>query len=194
MFRAELAVAAAGAVLGIHPFNQPDVQLAKTLAQEAMDGTAEQGDPPAEVSSDDADALAEQAEAWLRTIRPGDYPAIQAYLPMNEPVGAALESIREDLRQRYQVATTVGYGPRFLHSTGQLHKGGPPNGLFLQIVDEPALDLAVPDTGYTFGQLISAQSVGDYRAMRQRERRVLRVNVGGDRARGLAALRAALRG
>jgi transaldolase/glucose-6-phosphate isomerase len=194
MFRAELAVAAAGAVLGIHPFNQPDVQLAKTLAQEAMDGTAEQGDPPAEVSSDDADALAEQAEAWLRTIRPGDYLAIQAYLPMNEPVGAALESMREDLLQRYQVATTVGYGPRFLHSTGQLHKGGPPNGLFLQIVDEPALDLAVPDTGYTFGQLISAQSVGDYRAMRRRERRVLRVNLGGDRARGLAALHAALRG
>ena len=194
MFRAEMAVAAAGAVLDIHPFNQPDVQLAKSLAKKAMEGSAEQGDPPVEISGRDVDALAAQAQVWLSTIRPGDYVAIQAYLPMNESIGTALESIRDDLQQRYQAATTVGYGPRFLHSTGQLHKGGPPTGLFLQVVDEPAHDLAVPETDYTFGQLIAAQSVGDYRAMLQRERRVLRVNLGGDRVQGLAALQAALRG
>jgi transaldolase/glucose-6-phosphate isomerase len=170
------------------------VQLAKTLAQEAMEGTAEKGDPPVELSCDDADALAGQAEAWLGTIRPGDYPAIQAYLPMSESVGTALESIREDLQKRYRVATTVGYGPRFLHSTGQLHKGGPDRGLFLQIVDEPGIDLAVPETDYTFGRLIAAQSVGDYRAMHQRNRRVLRVNLGSNREEGLAALQVALRG
>ena len=169
-------------------------ELAKSLAKEAMEGSAEQGDPPVEISGRDVDALAAQAQVWLSTIRPGDYVAIQAYLPMNESIGTALESIRDDLQQRYQAATTVGYGPRFLHSTGQLHKGGPPTGLFLQVVDEPAYDLAVPETDFTFGQLIAAQSVGDYRAMLQRERRVLRVNLGGDRAQGLVALQAALRG
>ena len=194
MFRAEMAVAAAGAVLGIHPFNQPDVQLAKTLAQEAMEGKTENVEAPVEVSSDDAEALAEQAKVWLGTIRPGDYLAIQAYLPMTTSIDAVLQSIRADLHGRFGIATTVGYGPRFLHSTGQLHKGGPGSGLFLQIVDEPAVDLAVPETNYTFDGLIAAQSVGDYQAMRQRDRRVLRVNVGGSRAEGLAAIQAALSG
>jgi transaldolase/glucose-6-phosphate isomerase len=194
MFRAEMAIAAAGAVLGIHPFNQPDVQLAKTLAQEAMEGKTENVEAPVEVSSDDAEALAEQAKVWLRTIRPGDYLAIQAYLPMTTSIDAVLQSIRADLHGRFGIATTVGYGPRFLHSTGQLHKGGPGSGLFLQIVDEPAVDLAVPETNYTFDGLIAAQSVGDYQAMRQRDRRVLRVNVGGSRAEGLAAIQAALSG
>jgi transaldolase/glucose-6-phosphate isomerase len=193
MFRAEMATAAAGAVLGIHPFNQPDVQVAKTLAKEAMEGTGEQGDPPVEVSAANLQTLQDQATTWLSTIRPGDYLAIQAYLPMNPTVGSVLESIRGDLQRRFRLATTVGYGPRFLHSTGQLHKGGPGSGLFLQIVDEPGLDLAVPETDYTFGRLIAAQSVGDYQAMHQRDRRVLRVNLGGHRSDGLAALQAALR-
>jgi transaldolase/glucose-6-phosphate isomerase len=187
-------VAAAGAVLGIHPFNQPDVQLAKTLAQEAMEGQAEDVEPPVEVSGDDAEALVEQAKAWLGTIRPGDYLAIQAYLPMAPSTDGVLQSIRSDLHGRFRVATTVGYGPRFLHSTGQLHKGGPGSGLFLQIVDEPAVGLAVPETNYTFDGLIAAQSIGDYQALRQRDRRVLRVNVGGNRVEGLAALRVALNG
>ena len=194
MFRAEMATAAAGAVLGIHPFNQPDVQLAKSLAQEAMEGTGDQGEPPPEVSIGDPDALAGHITDWLGSIRPGDYLAIQAYLPMNPAVGQVLESIRTDLQQRFRIATTVGYGPRFLHSTGQLHKGGPPSGLFLQIVDEPDLDLDVPETDYTFGRLIAAQSVGDYQAMRQRGQRVLRVNLGGKQSRGLDTLQEALNG
>jgi transaldolase/glucose-6-phosphate isomerase len=113
---------------------------------------------------------------------------------MNSAVGTILEAIRTDLQQRYRIATTVGYGPRFLHSTGQLHKGGPPSGVFLQIVDEPDLDLDVPETDYTFGRLIAAQSVGDYQAMRQRDRRVLRVNLGSNQSRGLDTLLAALSG
>jgi transaldolase/glucose-6-phosphate isomerase len=194
MFRAEMATAAAGAVLGIHPFNQPDVQLAKTLAQEAMEGDGDQGEPPPEVPVGEFDSLASHIGEWLGTVEPGDYLAIQAYLPMNSAVGTVLESIRTDLQQRFRIATTVGYGPRFLHSTGQLHKGGPASGLFLQIVDEPDLDLDVPETDYSFGRLIAAQSVGDFQAMRQRRRRVLRVNLGANQARGLAALQAALSG
>ncbi|MGZ8753731.1 MAG: hypothetical protein ACXW15_00935, partial [Acidimicrobiia bacterium] len=112
----------------------------------------------------------------------------------NTAVGTVLQSIREDLQQRFRIATTVGFGPRFLHSTGQLHKGGPASGLFLQIVDQPEFDVDVPETDYSFGRLITAQSVGDYQAMRQRHRRVLRVNLGGDRMEGLADLQAALRG
>ena len=193
MFGAEMAVAAAGAVLGIHPFNQPDVQLAKTLANEAMEGTGDQGEPPLEIASGDVESMADHAKAWLSTVQPGDYLAVQAYLPMRASVGKYLHSIRGDLQHRFRMATTVGYGPRFLHSTGQLHKGGPAGGLFLQIVDEPDRDITVPETDYTFGQLIAAQSVGDYRAMRQRHRRVLRVNLGGNQAQGLAALRVALR-
>jgi transaldolase/glucose-6-phosphate isomerase len=193
MFRAEMAVAAAGAVLGIHPFNQPDVQLAKTLAQEAMEGTGDQGEPPPEVAAGDLDVLARHTAEWLGTIGSGDYLGIQAYLPMNASVGTVLQSIREDLQHRFRIATTVGYGPRFLHSTGQLHKGGPASGLFLQIVDEPELDLDVPETDYSFGRLIAAQSIGDYQAMQQRRRRVLRVNLGNHRMQGLADLQAALR-
>ena len=194
MFRAEMATAAAGAVLKIHPFKQPDVQVAKTLAKEAMEGTGQQGTPPVEVSAADHQTLQDRARIWLGNVQPGDYLAIQAYLPMDATVGSALGSIREDLQQRFRLATTVGYGPRFLHSTGQLHKGGPGNGLFLQIVDQLGADLAVPETDYTFGRLIAAQSVGDYQAMIQRHRRVLRVNLGGNRAEGLAALEAALGG
>ena len=194
MFRAEMATAAAGAVLGIHPFDQPDVQLAKTLAQNAMEGSGDQSEPPAEVGTDDPAALAESAVSWLSTIGPGDYLAIQAYLPMDAAVDPVLQSVRSALQHRFHIATTVGYGPRFLHSTGQLHKGGPASGVFLQIVDQPDLDLDVPETDYSFGRLIAAQSVGDYRALRQRHRRVLRVNLAGNRARGLATLQAALGG
>ena len=194
MFRAEMATAAAGAVLGIHPFNQPDVQLAKTLAQSAMEGSGDQSEPPAEVGTGDPVALSKSVASWLSTIGPGDYLAVQAYLPMDAAVGPVLESIRKAVQHRFRIATTVGYGPRFLHSTGQLHKGGPPSGLFLQIVDQPDLDLDVPETDYSFGRLLAAQSVGDYQALRQRNRRVLRVNLGENRTLGLAALQAAVSG
>jgi transaldolase/glucose-6-phosphate isomerase len=101
---------------------------------------------------------------------------------------AALQSRRLRLRAQTHFAVTTGYGPRFLHSTGQLHKGGPDTGLFLQLVDEPSMDLPIPETDATFGRLIGAQALGDFAALRQRGRRALRVTLGEDTAAGLAQL------
>ncbi len=193
MFRAEMATAAAGAVLGIHPFNQPDVQLAKDLAGRAMRGELEGGEVE-EVAAADPNALRQAAERWLAGARRGDYVALQAYLAPAVETTAALQEMRLGLRRRLRLATTLGYGPRFLHSTGQLHKGGPNSGLFLQLVDDAAPDLAVPETDYSFGELIAAQAVGDYQALSTRQRRVLRVHLGSDTASGLKQLREVLHG
>jgi len=194
-FRWEVAVAAAGAVLGINPFNQPDVELAKELARKAMapkdaphDGAA------AQVRIGDRKALSRTLSSWLAGVRPDDYLALQAYLAPTPATQASLQNIRVMLRDRLHLATTLGFGPRFLHSTGQLHKGGANTGRFLQLVDEPARDLAIPETDYTFGALIRAQAVGDYQALRQRDRKVFTVNLGQDVPAGLAALAEALRG
>ncbi len=196
-FRWEVAVAAAGAALGIHPFNQPDVQLAKELAQQAMAQGSGSGSGPGrgdavELSAARPEAMARALREWTAQVRPGDYIGLQAYLAPTGQTTAALQQIRSTLRDRLRVATTLGYGPRFLHSTGQLHKGGPNTGVFLQIVDEPLDDLAVPETNYTFGALIAAQALGDLRAMRQRGRRVLRVNLDRDVGAGLSRVAKAL--
>jgi len=191
IFRAEVAAAAAGAVLGIHPFNQPDVQHAKELARRAMAGELEAGGVQ-EVDVDDGEALQGAVTQWLATVHPGDYVAIHAYLRPEESTTATLQGLRLDLRDRFRVATTFGYGPRFLHSTGQFHKGGPNSGVFLQLVDGTPDDVDVPDAGYSFGDLIAAQSLGDYQALSDRGRRVLRVNLGSDPARGLQILKAVL--
>ncbi len=195
-FRWEIAVAAAGAVLGIHPFNQPDVQLAKDLAKKAM-SEASSGKKRAvplkeEVSTSDPQALQQAISSWISKAKARDYAAIQAYLNPTPEHGAALQSICASLRDRLGVATTLGYGPRFLHSTGQLHKGGPNRVLVLQVVDQPADDVPVPETDYTFGTLIQAQAVGDYTALKQRRRQALRVNVGADTMAGLQQLIRAL--
>ena len=191
-FRWEVAVAASGAVLGIHPFNQPDVQLAKELARKAMgqkSGKAEKASNGAEpISVTQRERLDQAVKAWLAGIQSGDYISLQAYLAPTPESTAALQEIRRILGDRSQAATTLGYGPRFLHSTGQLHKGGPNTGVFLQLVDEPGEDLAVPETDYTFGALIHAQALGDFMALTQRGRRILRVNVGKDAAKGLRQL------
>ena len=123
----------------------------------------------------------------------GDYNAVHAYLPPSERMTGVLNEIRLALRDRSRLATTIGYGPRFLHSTGQLHKGGGNNGLFLQIVDEPEDLLAVPETDYTFGGLIHAQARGDAQALTERGRRVSRVNLGRSGLDGLNALLRAVR-
>jgi transaldolase/glucose-6-phosphate isomerase len=191
MFRAELAVAAASSVLGIHPFNQPDVQQAKELARRAMEGGPDAG-AVEETPIDDREALTDAVAHWLGTIRPGDYLALQAYLPPSDETTDALQRIRVGLRDRTRAATTVGYGPRFLHSTGQFHKGGPNTGLFLQLVDSSSGDLDVPGTDYTFGELIAAQALGDFQALTGRGRRLLRIDLGGDPASGLAALQEVL--
>ncbi len=194
-FRWEVAVAAAGSVLGIHPFNQPDVELAKDLARKAMGGggTGQEFDAEA-VRIEPRQMLARAISAWLSWARPGDYVAVQAYLAPTADTESALQHVRLALRDRLHLATTVGYGPRFLHSTGQLHKGGPNTGLFLQLVDEPAGDLPVPGTDYTFGTLLRAQALGDYRALQQRGRRVLRVMLGRDGLGALAQLAEVLHG
>ncbi|KPJ92080.1 MAG: hypothetical protein AMS18_08120 [Gemmatimonas sp. SG8_17] len=194
MYRWEMAVAVAGAVLGIHPFDQPDVQLAKDLARSAMDSRAGAAMPSGQQAVDAADPrqLREELGKWAQA-ELGDYVALQAYLAPNEDTTVRLQEVRKVLGQRLRVATTLGYGPRFLHSTGQLHKGGPHTGLFLQLVDRPAHDVPVPETDYTFGMLIGAQALGDYQALRQRGRRILRVDLGEDAAAGLTALLEALR-
>ncbi|HVT61553.1 MAG TPA: hypothetical protein VHR45_24545 [Thermoanaerobaculia bacterium] len=204
MFRWEMAVAAASAVIGVHPFNQPDVQLAKELAGKAMkkkqaasgrtdsDTDADTGADPGTPAADPG-ALARALEGWLAGASPGAYLGLQAYLAPSAETGRALHGLQALLRDRTRCAATAGYGPRFLHSTGQLHKGGPASGRFLQIVDDPAEDLAVPETAYSFGSLIRAQAEGDRQALAQRGRSVMRLQLGGDVAGGLAALAAGIR-
>ena len=179
MFRGEMAVASAGSILGINPFDQPDVQVAKDLARQAMSPEGLEGGV-AEVSSD-SPRLAGGLETWGAMIEPGDYIGIHAYLPMGGTATPVLESLVPHLRDRYRVPVTLGYGPRFLHSTGQLHKGGANNGVFLQLVDSPSLDIEVPEAGFSFGELIEGQAAGDYQALSGRDRRVLRVRLTGDR-------------
>jgi transaldolase/glucose-6-phosphate isomerase len=198
IFRWEFAVAAAGSVLGIHPFNQPDVQLAKELAKQAMaasDAMAVPGDSDSAdttaaahaaswddgvetVSIDREDDVKSAVKRWLISAEPGNYIALHAYLNPTAETTSILRTFRENLRNRTRLATTLGYGPRFLHSTGQLHKGGPNTGLFLQIVDTPAESIDVPGTNYSFAKLIRAQALGDAQALKQRGRRVLRIDLG----------------
>jgi transaldolase/glucose-6-phosphate isomerase len=118
---------------------------------------------------------------------------VQAYLPPSEENKAQLKSLCESIRERLGAATTLGFGPRFLHSTGQLHKGGPNSLLVLQLVDRPADNLSVPETNYTFDALIEAQARGDFTALKQRRRRILRVRLGSDTAGGLKLLEDSIR-
>ncbi len=188
MMRWEIATAAAGTVLGINPFDQPDVQLAKDLAREAMAGGGSSRDSGRIISIDDAD-LEAAASGWLESASAGDYIGLHVYLAPGNETSEGIQTLRSALGSKARVATTAGYGPRFLHSTGQLHKGGANNGLFLQIVDDAtASDVAVPETDYTFGQLLTAQAAGDAGALIQRGRRLLRVNLGTDTHAGLKQL------
>lgn len=185
-FRWELAVAAAGAALGVQPFDQPDVQLAKDMARRAM------ADPETIAGAGLQPCPASQAgpalAGWLASAREGDYVALQAFLAPSADVTAALQALRQALGARTGLATTLGYGPRFLHSTGQLHKGGPNTGLFLQLIDEVGDDVPVPELGFTFGDLLQAQAAGDAAALIERGRRVLRVQVGRNAVEGIERL------
>ncbi|UCG51169.1 MAG: bifunctional transaldolase/phosoglucose isomerase [Candidatus Latescibacterota bacterium] len=182
-FRWEVAVAAAGSILGIHPFNQPDVQLAKDLTKKMISQSGETTarswtDGIDTLRVDDTKTLASGVDRWLESSEPRDYLGIHAYLVPTDTTTAALQEFRVALRNRTCLATTLGYGPRFLHSTGQLHKGGPNNGLFLQIVDEPTDLLDIPGAEHSFGELIRAQALGDAGALQQRGRRIIRINLG----------------
>jgi len=190
IFTWEMAVASAGSVLGIHPFNQPDVQLAKDFTRKAMEkgGKETEGSTVDTWSIDDSEGLDQALKEWLSQSQPRDYIALQAYLAPTPKMTEALQDIRLELLYRTHLATTLGYGPRFLHSTGQLHKGGQNRGLFLQLIDEPGIELPVPESGYDFKNLIKAQAEGDYRALKERGRRVLRVNLKTDVGRGIRRL------
>jgi len=188
MYRWEMGVASAGAILGIHPFNQPNVEAAKRLSKEAMqagDGATAEAQTRT-ISGDDKGALEQSVADWLGEADDTSYVALQAYLPPTPETERTLRSLQEAIRDTTGLATTLGYGPRFLHSTGQLHKGGPPNGLFLQLVDTSAADLPVPETDYTFDELIAAQATGDYQALQEADRTVLRVRVDEESLSGLA--------
>jgi len=186
IFLWEVAVAAASVVLGVHPFNQPDVQLAKEMAKRAMasSGVAASTRGPGATAADQARLLLE----LLGDARGGDYLAIQAFLARGPELDRALAELQGVVRDRSRLAVTVGYGPRFLHSTGQLHKGGPASVVSLQLVDSPALEVTVPETDATFNRLVAAQARGDADALRSRGRRVLQLDLGPDPLAALAAL------
>jgi transaldolase/glucose-6-phosphate isomerase len=178
MMRWEIATAVAAAVLGVQPFDQPDVDLAKHLARRAMtEGAAPMQDDPPLVAAADAPALQAAIDRWLEGAGPGDYITLQAFLPAAPEVRSALAGLRADLAAT-GLPTTLGFGPRFLHSTGQLHKGGPSGVFCLQVIDCAGADLEVPGSDFTYRRLIEAQALGDARALAGRGRAVLRVRFG----------------
>jgi hypothetical protein len=162
----EVAIALLGVVLGINPFDQPDVAAAKSATADVL------------ASKEPPDTTEEPVAELLATLRPGDHVCIQAFVdPGDDELLAGIERARGSIRDRHRVATTIGIGPRFLHSTGQLHKGGPPTGVYLQIVGEPSADIAIPGRTYAFGELERAQAAGDLLTLRARGLRAARVSV-----------------
>jgi glucose-6-phosphate isomerase/transaldolase/glucose-6-phosphate isomerase len=169
-FRWEFATAVAGAILGIHPFDQPNVQQAK---DETVDGLKEHRRSGRLPRMDAPSSLAD----LISKTKPGDYLAIMAYIRQTPETDEALADLRRRVTERHHIATTLGYGPRFLHSTGQVHKGGPDSGLFLQIITDHPKEIPVPGESYTFGVLADAQAQGDLKALQDLGRRVARVRL-----------------
>jgi transaldolase/glucose-6-phosphate isomerase len=212
--RWEIATAIAGAVIGINPFNQPDVEASKIATKALTSEYEKTGRLPSEspffegegiklfADPKNADALTTAAgsspsltsllNAHLGRLGPGDYFALLAYVEMNAGHEAALQRPRHRVRDVKKVATCLGFGPRFLHSTGQGYKGGPPSGVFLQVTCDDGKDLQVPGQKYTFGLVKAAQARGDFHVLAERNRRALRVHIGPDVAAGLKALDAAI--
>jgi transaldolase / glucose-6-phosphate isomerase len=213
-FRWEVATAVAGSIIGINAFNQPDVEAAKVEARKLTSEYERNGALPAEQpfledgglklygDARNAGEIAQAAgsdksvagylRAHLARLRPGDYFATLAYVWMNAEHEAELQKLRHAVRDRKKVATCLGFGPRFQHSTGQAYKGGPNSGVFLQITCDDAADLPVPQQKYTFGVAKAAQARGDLQVLADRGRRALRVHTGKDVKAGLAALTAAV--
>ncbi len=187
-FRWEIATATAGAILAINPFDQPNVQESKDNTNRILQHIAETGRLPEDSPIAETNGIrffaegeTEDPTTLLRTFfeqaHPGHYFAMQAYMMETPSITERLQSIRVRVRDGLRIATTLGYGPRFLHSTGQYHKGGPNTGLFLQITVEEPEDLPIPDRNYTFGMFKQAQALGDLEALRQHGRRVIRVHL-----------------
>ena len=217
-FRWEIATAVAGSILGINAFNQPDVEASKIVTKQLTSEYETKGALPAEkpiveeagfklftdeknaaelakglakpAGSSADGALKNYLRAHLARLGAGDYFALLAYVEMNAEHQSLLQSLRLAVRDRKHVATVLGFGPRFLHSTGQAYKGGPNNGVFLQITCDDAQDLPVPGQKYTFGIVKAAQARGDFQVLADRKRRALRVHIGSDVKSGLTKLAA----
>ncbi|HEX7785707.1 MAG TPA: hypothetical protein VF653_05760, partial [Methylomirabilota bacterium] len=200
-FRWALATATAGAVLGVNPFDEPDVARAKESAGALLTEWRRSHrlpEWPADVEEDGIVLMTKSNKkpgsvsrglaAHLAMAAPGDYLAIQAYLTPTAEAGRALQEMRVALRDRLRVATTVGWGPRYLHSTGQLHKGGPTSGLFIQITGDDREDLAIPGAGYGFSTLKAAQALGDLQSLRDGARRIIRLHLNGKQSQTLQQL------
>ena len=187
----EMATAVAGSRLGINPFDQPNVESAKVRAREMVAAYQETGTLP---EDEPASLSTRTLKGFLDGAQPGDYIAIQAYVTPTGATDAALQDLRRMLRDRYHLPVTAGYGPRFLHSTGQLHKGDAGQGLFIQLMADAPQDVPIPDTAgssdasITFGVLKMAQSLGDKQALSDVDRRVIRFHLGNDVVGGLRAL------
>jgi glucose-6-phosphate isomerase/transaldolase/glucose-6-phosphate isomerase len=210
--RWEVATAIAGAVLGIDAFDQPNVEEAKELTRKVLAGASAgepaappptalvadaasgitlYGDAPMRLTAGDGTLVGELARHLARR-KPNAYLALQAFIAPIPAADEAFDRIRSLLRDATRCATTAGYGPRFLHSTGQLHKGGPPTGWFLQLTSDHPVDRPIPGWPYTFGRLIDAQAEGDFAAIESHDLPILRVHLA-EPATGLAALERALR-
>ncbi|MEP7133281.1 MAG: glucose-6-phosphate isomerase [Acidobacteriota bacterium] len=185
MFRWEFATAVAGKILGINPFDQPNVQEAKDGTNGILEG-GESGGGNAPLPADQRDPAA--LEELLASMKPGDYFSVMAYIPSTAENEAALNRLRLRVREAKHIATTAGFGPRFLHSTGQLHKGGPDTGVFLQLTEETADDVPIPGRPWGFARVIEAQAAGDLGALKKRGRRAIRFSLGSDVAEGLTRL------
>jgi len=205
----ELAVAVAGHRLGINPFDQPDVEAAKARARQAVDEYKKQGSLPAEPPTLTEGALTVYGEvtaespgaalaAFLSQGEPGAYVGLQVFLQPTPEIDAVLQALRTRVRDRFRLATTIGYGPRFLHSTGQLHKGDAGRGLFVQITADDPTDIPIPDeagspdSSLTFGILKTAQALGDRGALLDAGRQVIRFHLGKDALKGLKELHEAV--
>ena len=171
-FRWEMATAVAGHLLGIQPFDQPNVQQAKDVTNRVLETYVNEGALPDAEEGSVTGLLGEAAE--------GDYLSIMAYVEETDGVTNAVNMLRQYAMRKHRIATTLGYGPRFLHSTGQLHKGGPNTGLFLQMAADVRSDIPIPGERFGFGALAAAQAIGDYEALKETGRRVVRINLGRD--------------
>ncbi len=194
----EFATAVAGAIIGVDPFDQPNVQESKDNTKKLLEeyttsgkmtGSGQSIGTAKRIDVSDADAIAE----LLASVKPGDYVALTQYFAETIDRDKRLAEIRETIARELRVATTSGYGPRFLHSTGQLHKGGGDNGVFLQLTGGPGTDLELPGEKFTFGVLARAQAIGDFQSLASRGRRALSINLGKDVDAGLAQLASAVK-
>ena len=207
-FRWEMATAVAGAVIGINPFNQPDVEASKVKTRALMKDGAKAAPEPALFADDGVklyagaqttgmlnargNSLSGVLKQFFAATKPGDYCALVAYLNPDAAVRDTLQQIRVEIRDRRKIATCAEIGPRFLHSTGQAYKGGPNTGVFVQITSDYQPDLPVPGQSYSFGKVIEATASGDFEVLNERGRRALHVHLAGDGESGLTRLKQAI--